>query len=194
MKTRFNCLCISYQIIIINCVSFQNLEQEKHQLKRQLEVAEHEYDQRILDLQADITNLREVVDKQARDIKMFEGQSSQFFSDLTLQKQRLRLRGANETELRNRINRMRLQFSVRKTSIQEHLMHVETLREEISSVMGKKTELENQIRFLAEEKSNLGKILEGSLSEIRQLERKQKDQDHFARSREKDESWQLSSA
>ena len=34
----------------------QILEQEKHQLKRQLDVAEYEYDQRILDLQADITN------------------------------------------------------------------------------------------------------------------------------------------
>ena len=68
------------------------------------------------------------------------------------------------------------------------------MREEISFVKGKKNELENQIRFLLEEKANLGKTLEGSLSEIRQLERKQKDQDHFARSREKDESWQLSSA
>ena len=168
----------------------QILEQEKHQLKRQLDVAEYEYDQRILDLQADITNLREVVDKHASDQKVFERQSSQLVSDLTVQNQRLtsqlRLRGANEKELRNEINQMRHQFSVKKTSIQEHFLHVDTLRKEISSVVGKKTELENQIRFLLQEKADLAKTLEGSSSKIRQMERKQKDQDHLARIREKD--------
>ena len=94
---------------------------------------------------------------------MFGRQSSQLVSDLTVQNQRLtsqlRSRGANEKELRNEINQMKQQFSIRKTSIQEHFLQVDTLRKEISSVMSEKTELENQIRFLLQEKADLAKTL-----------------------------------
>ena len=60
------------------------------------------------------------------------------------------------------------------------------MRDEISDVIDKKTELENQIRSLSEERSNLTETLEQSSENIRQLERKQKDQDQLVRSKEKD--------
>ena len=83
------------------------------------------------------------------------------------------------------MNRMKQQFNNRKTTIQEHFGHVESLRDEISAVMDKKAELENQIRSLSEERTNLTETLEQSSENIRKLERKQKDQDQLVRSKEK---------
>jgi len=166
------------------------LEQEKYQLKRQLQIAEEEYDQRICDLQADIVQLKETIDKHSIHHKKSERHSSQLVTDLTEQNQRLtsqlRMAGENEKELRNHINQMKTQFNVRRTSIQEHFGFVESLREEISSVMGKKDELEKQIKLMSAEQENLTQTLEQSSDTIRQLERKQKDQNHLVRSKEKD--------
>ena len=53
-------------------------------------------------------------------------------------------------------------------------------------MIDKKAELENQIRSLSEERTNLTETLEQSTENIRQLERKQKDQDRLVRSKEKD--------
>ena len=111
-------------------------------------------------------------------------------TDLTEQNQRLtsqlKSAGEKEKELRNNISKMKDQFNVRKTSIQEHFGYVESLREEISSVMDKKADLEKQIRLMSEEQKNLTQTLEDSSNAIFKLERTQKDQDYLVRSREKD--------
>ena len=121
---------------------FQTLEQEKYQLKRKLE-------QRIFDLQKDNVDLKDVIDNHSNHQKQLERHSSQQVSGLTEQNQRLtsqlRTSGENENELRNQMNRIKQQFNNRKTTIQEHFGHVESLRDEISAVMDKKAELENQI-------------------------------------------------
>ena len=81
---------------------------------------------------------------------------------------------------------MKQQFNVRKSSIQEHFGYVETLREEISSVMDKKYELEKQIRLMSLDQANLTQTLEQSSDKIVKLERKQKDQDCLLKSKDKD--------
>ena len=70
--------------------------------------------------------------------------------------------------------------------IQEHFGYVESLREEISSVIDKKAELETQIKSMSKERANLTQTLDQSSDKILHLERKQKDQDILVRSREKD--------
>ena len=44
---------------LISFFSFQQLEQEKHQLRNQIEVMEDEYEQRISDLQSDLNIIRQ---------------------------------------------------------------------------------------------------------------------------------------
>ena len=97
-------------------------------MKRQLEIAEEEYEQRIFDLQKDIADLKDVIDKHSNHQKQLERHSSQLVSDFTEQNQRLasqlRSSGENEKELRNQMNRIKQQFNNRKTTIQEHFGHV----------------------------------------------------------------------
>lgn len=171
-------------------IQFQVLEQEKYQLKKQLEIAEEEYEQKLFDLQADIANLRDVVDKHAADQKQAERHSSQLVNDLTEQNQRLtsqlKVSGANEKEMRNQITKLKEQFNNRKITIQEHFGHVESLRDEISAVMDKKTELENYLKILSKEREKLTESLNQSSENLMQLERKGREKDQLLRNREKD--------
>ena len=91
-----------------------------------------------------------------------------------------------EKELRSQISRLRQQFKIGRSSIQEHLEHTETLSEEILALMDKKADLEQQDGLLSVEMADLRKALETSSNKMRQLERKQTDQDHLIREREKD--------
>jgi len=149
------------------------LEQEKYQLKKQLEIAEEEYEQKLFDLQADIANLRDVVDKHAADQKQAERHSSQLVNDLTEQNQRLtsqlKVSGANEKEMRNQITKLKEQFNNRKITIQEHFGHVESLRDEISAVMDKKTELENYLKILSKEREK-DQLLRNREKDIEELQ------------------------
>jgi len=172
------------------CEKLEILEQEKYQLKKQLEIAEEEYEQKLSDLQADIASLRDVIDKHSNHQKQLERQSSQLVTDLTEQNQRLtsqlKVSSENEKEMRNQITKMKEQFNIRKITIQEHFGHVESLRDEISAVMDKKSELEKHLKLLSSERAKLTDNLNQSSDNLRHLERKEKEQDHLLRSREKD--------
>jgi len=166
------------------------LEQEKYELRRQLEAVEEEYQLRLGELHTDISNLREALETHTTSQKQMEREKSQTVHDLTEENGRLaqELRDAAEKErdLREHIKKMRSQFSKRRNSMQEHFQHVESLRDEIDSVLSKKDELERQIQNLLSERESLTNSLELSSSAILQLERKHRDQESSIRKGERE--------
>ena len=87
-----------------------------------MEAAEDEYKLRVSELQSDVVNLRESLEKNAALAKQFEREKSQLVTDLTEQNQRLASQlkeaGDSERELREEIGRLRDNFRYKKSSMQ----------------------------------------------------------------------------
>ena len=126
------------------------LAQEKYRLKRQIEIIEVGYKQRISHIQTDIHDLKNVL----ISYKQLEKHLSQL---LTEQNQGMPIQSG----------------------------HIESLHNDISTVINKMTERENQIRFLSVEKANLTEAMGQSSEQLRRTEWKLKDQVHIARRRVK---------
>lgn len=116
---------------------FQHLEQEKHRLRLQLEVMEEEYEQRVADLKTDLAKLRAQlleVETAARDS---ERERSALAAGLSEQNQRLagELESAakREAELQSKLAELRSQFDYKRISMRDHVVHLETMRDEVTS-------------------------------------------------------------
>ena len=68
---------------------FQELEQEKYHLRRRLEIAEEEFDQRVNELQTDVTKLRSTLTENVNSQRQAEKEKSILIQTLTEQNQRL---------------------------------------------------------------------------------------------------------
>lgn len=159
----------------------EHLEQEKHRLRQQLDVMEDEYQQRVLELQADIVTLRENLQESTSCSKVNERERSTLVTQLTEQNQRLtselQASAQREEELQSRIAQLRSQVTDKRMSMQDHVNHLEMLREEISLITRRKTELEKKVEELINERDGLTSTLDETSDKIVMLQRHTREQD-----------------
>ena len=126
----------------------QELEQEKYHLRRRLEGAEEEYELKVSELQSDISSLRGLLDQTENNQRAAEREKSMLITQLTEQNQRLttQLKDSSKTEesLTVELQSMRDQVNHKKTSMTEHVTHLETLRDEITIMTERKLDLERR--------------------------------------------------
>lgn len=100
----------------------QKLEQEKHNLRQKLLLAESDGDVRVLELQADLKELSQKLDVQEQNVRQAEREKTALIDELSQQNQRLtvQLQEANqlEAQLNVQLQEVRDQYSQRNTSLQ----------------------------------------------------------------------------
>jgi len=151
------------------------LEQEKHVLRRKLDSVEGEHESKVSELQCDIAELRKCLEEQHVNLKSGERAKSTIIGQLTEQNQRLsaQLKDAmkNEEVLSSQLQGLRDQFSLRKSNLQDHVGHLEIMREEVMMLTEKKSELERRMQHLLSEREGLSCNLDESSDRIMALER-----------------------
>jgi len=167
----------------------EELEQEKYHLRRRLQAAEEEYDLRVNDLQADISSLRKSLEEASTAQRQSEKEKSLLITNLTEQNQRLttqlRESARNEESLSVELQSLKDQVNLKRSSMNEHVSHLESLREEINLLMGRKMELERRIELLSNEREGLSSTLDESADRIIMLEKQTREQDSLIRANEK---------
>merc|ERR1711892_893743 len=168
----------------------EELEQEKYHLRRRLEVAEEEYELKVSELQNDIQSLRALLDQNENSQRQAEREKSLLITQLTEQNQRLtsQLKDSSKTEesLTCELQSMRDQVNHKKTSMSEHVTHLETLRDEITIMTGRKLDLERRIEALYAERAGLSSTLDESADRIVMLEKESREQDSMIRNSKKE--------
>lgn len=100
----------------------QKLEQEKHNLRQKLLLAESDGDVRVLELQADLKEFSQKLDVQEQNVRQAEREKTALIDELSQQNQRLtlQLQEANtlEVQLNVQLQEVRDQYSQRNTSLQ----------------------------------------------------------------------------
>lgn len=112
------------------------MEQDKHRLRLQIEVMEDEYEQRIADLRTDLAKMRQdLADVEARH-RDTERERTGLVSTLTEQNQRLTVEleaaSKREEELQKKLTQMRAQFDDKRVTMRDHVLHLETLKDEVN--------------------------------------------------------------
>ena len=170
----------------------QQLEQEKHRLKRELDIVEEEYEQRISDLQTDLNEMRHKIQDAETSSRCHDRERQSLVSSLSEQNQRLtnelQAAGRREEELQNRLSELRNQVNDKRMSMQDHVLYLENLKEEVAFVTKRKNELEKRVEELINERENLNSTLDETSDKIIMLERHAREQDcqvrkHSARHR-----------
>ena len=122
---------------------FQHVEQGKHRLRLQIEIMEEEYEQRIADLKADLVKLRKSLDQVEKRNRDRDRERQGLISQLSEQNQRLtnRLENASKREgdLTRRLQELRVQFNDKRTSIRDHVNHLENLNQEVNERANERT-------------------------------------------------------
>jgi BICD family-like cargo adapter len=157
------------------------LEQEKHVLKRQLEVAESECDSNVLELQADLKDLKLKLEAQEQQLRQTEREKNALIEEITAQNTRLstELQRSNLTEaqLSAQLADIREQFNRRNLSIQDHVNSHESLKNELKLILEKKHELEHRLQLSLAEKETLSLALTEASDRIHTLERSTREQE-----------------
>lgn len=98
------------------------MEQEKHVLRQKLAIAEEESDQRVLELQSDLNELKDKLQAQENAIRQAEKEKTILIDELTHQNTRLteQIQEAHTTELKlmSQIQELKDQYNYRNTSLQ----------------------------------------------------------------------------
>ncbi|KAG8193467.1 hypothetical protein JTE90_023719 [Oedothorax gibbosus] len=166
------------------------LEQEKHALRRKLDVLEGEYDSRVSELQGDLGRLQSEVTEAAAAHRLQDKERSQMVEELTEQNHRLtaQLKQASRTEdqLQSQLQALREQFNVRRSNLHDHVSQLEGLREEINILSERKHELERRMCALSDEREGLNVSLEESSDRILFLERRNREQETQLRLQQRD--------
>merc|ERR1719180_55198 len=168
----------------------EELEQEKYHLRRRLEVAEEEYELKVSELHSDITGLRALLEQTETSQRSSEKEKSLLITQLTEQNQRLtsQLKDSSKIEesLTCELQSMRDQVNHKKTSMTEHVTHLETLRDEITIMTERKLDLERRIEALYSERDGLSTTLDESADRIVMLEKEGREQDSMIRNSKKE--------
>lgn len=168
----------------------EELEQEKYHLRRRLEVAEEEYDLKVSELQGDIASLRLLLEQTESSQRVEGKEKSLLITQLTEQNQRLtsQLKESSKIEesLTCELQSMRDQVNHKKTSMTEHVTHLETLRDEITIMTERKLDLERRIESLYTERDGLSTTLDESADRIVMLEKDGREQDSMIRTSKKE--------
>lgn len=100
----------------------QKLEQEKHVLRQKLAIAEDESDQRVLELQSDLNELKEKLQTQDAAIRQAEKEKTILIDELQHQNTRLteQIQEAHATEMKlsAQIQELKDQYHYRNSSLQ----------------------------------------------------------------------------
>ena len=103
----------------------QKLEQEKHVLRQKLSIAEEDSDQRVLELQTDLSELKDKLLAQDNAIRQAEKEKTLLIEELSHQNTRLteQIQEAHNTEMKlvSQIQELKDQYNYRSTSLQVSL-------------------------------------------------------------------------
>ncbi|XP_050301911.1 bicaudal D-related protein homolog isoform X2 [Anthonomus grandis grandis] len=159
----------------------ETVEQDRHLLRKKLTSKESELDARILELENDLSEVKEKLAQKEVLLKQWERDKSQLVEDLTSQNSRLtnQLKEAQsvESQLRQQLDSYKEQISLGKSSLQQHLSSVDGLKDELELIADKNKELERRLRNAAEERDNFASALEEASDRILMLERHAREQD-----------------
>ncbi|EDV51711.1 uncharacterized protein Dere_GG15658, isoform A [Drosophila erecta] len=159
----------------------EKLEQEKHVLRQKLAIAEDESDQRVLELQSDLNELKDKLQTQDTAIRQAEKEKTILIDELQHQNTRLteQIQEAHATELKlsAQIQELKDQYHYRNSSLQEHVNSLESIKTELNLTTGKRQELERRLQLAQEEKESLTSSLEESSDRIHMLERHAREQE-----------------
>ena len=101
---------------------------------------EEEYEQRIIDLTTDLGKLRETLHEAEEHHRMQARDRSALCATLSEQNQRLtselREGARREQELRSKLEELRARVNDKRVTMQDHVAHLETLKDEVSSNLG----------------------------------------------------------
>ncbi|CAB3364436.1 Hypothetical predicted protein [Cloeon dipterum] len=168
------------------------LEQQKHSLRRQMTNLESESESKIIELTADVKELKAQVARREEALKQAESEKTRLVSELTEQNLRLTAQlkesRRREERLSSQLTAAREQFSLRKTSLQDHESHAEILREELDLMSDKCDELERQVTDLMEERASLQSALDDANERSHMLEKRFRDHEHQLRHAQRDSS------
>ncbi|XP_076257068.1 bicaudal D-related protein homolog isoform X1 [Rhynchophorus ferrugineus] len=157
------------------------VEQDRHLLRKKLTSKESELDARILELENDLSEMKEKLSTKETLFKQWERDKSILVEELSTQNSRLtqQLKEAQavESQLRQQLDSYKEQISLGKSSLQQHLSNVDSLKDELGLVSEKNKELEKRLRGAAEERDNLASALEEASDRILMLERHAREQD-----------------
>lgn len=119
---EFALMTLSHAQLTSIFISLQKLEQEKHNLRQKVLLAESDGDVRVLELQADLKELSQKLDVQEQNVRQAEREKTALIDELSQQNQRLtiQLQEANhlEVSLNVQLQEVRDQYSQRNTSLQ----------------------------------------------------------------------------
>ncbi|XP_051162077.1 bicaudal D-related protein homolog [Leptopilina boulardi] len=163
----------------------ENLEQERHLLRRRLEEARDESDARALELEADVESLRSQLEEQSERSRRAERDQATLVVELTAQNTRLadQLREAakQEEQLLMEVKVLREKCANRNNTLQDHVSSLEVLRDEVQLVSAQRTELERRSLELREERARALAALEEAEERAAALERLGNEAEHRAR-------------
>ncbi|XP_063368630.1 bicaudal D-related protein homolog [Cydia amplana] len=161
----------------------EELEQEKHLLRRRLDTTQGEYEARILELQNDIRELTTKIGSRDTSVKQRDEEKASLIAELTAQNSRLTAQlkesSATEAQLMAQLEGLKDQCSMRKTSLQDHVHSLSSLKAELALVSDKKADLERRLTGSLQDKDNLTQQLEEANDRIVALERQLKEQEHL---------------
>ncbi|XP_028159996.1 bicaudal D-related protein homolog [Ostrinia furnacalis] len=161
----------------------EELEQEKHLLRRRLDTEQGEYEARLLELQNDIRELTAKIDSRDTSVKQRDEEKASLIAELTAQNSRLTAQlkesSATEAQLMAQLEGLKDQCSMRKTSLQDHVQSLESLKAELALVSDKRAELERRLTTSLHDKDNLMQQLDEANDRITALERQLKEQEHL---------------
>lgn len=159
----------------------EKLEQEKHVLRQKLAIAEEESDQRVLELQSDLNELKDKLQAQENAIRQAEKEKTILIDELSNQNARLteQIQEAHSTEAKlvAQIQQLKDQYNYRNSSLQEHVNSLESIKSELNLTTEKRLDLEKRLQYVQEEKESLTSALEEASDRIHMLERHAREQE-----------------
>ncbi|CAH0753538.1 unnamed protein product [Bemisia tabaci] len=159
----------------------EEIEQDRHLLRRKLLSTQSECDTRLLELQADIRELQNALDERENSLKQTEKEKALLISELTEQNQRLQIQikesSKQEELLTLQLQGLRDQCNLRKSSLQDHQSSLEVLRDEIQMMSERKSELEKRLHTLQCDRDSISVALEEASERIMMLEKQTREQE-----------------
>ncbi|XP_050531299.1 bicaudal D-related protein homolog [Daktulosphaira vitifoliae] len=153
----------------------EEIEQDRHSLKRRLVNAQTESDAKLLELQADVRDLQAAVSQRERQLRQTEKEKARLVSELTEQNHRLQTQikelSKTEHDLQAQCRQLQDQCSQRKWSLHDHQSSLDVLREEIQFTAEKKQELERRVHAIQADRDQIAVALEEALDRVRSVER-----------------------
>ncbi|XP_033123227.1 bicaudal D-related protein homolog isoform X2 [Anneissia japonica] len=154
-------------------------EQEKYELRRQLEQLQTEFDNRLLDLQDEVISQKDEQANHEAVMRSSDRKRQEIIDDLMEQNQRLavQLKQASQTEieLHNEVEKLREQVNVKKSTMHSHTHLLETLREEVEILTTAKSEMEKRLSSVIEERNSLNCSIEETNDKAHMWERQNRE-------------------